>query len=400
MTPTKHEQKLARHIRRSAMSGDRKKTKRCIVEYFRSHDALLRAANAAWLRMPKHARPAKHLLPKLAKSVSPWCGTQEPVSLEVREKPTKPGDFRSIMNFGIENRFLQFVALRALQAACELHPSQYCAHQGRHPAILEAASLMAIGYVHCAEIDVMNCFQSFRASALMGLLPLPKEVTSRIITGTHLNIVPGKFSFGLDGDACSDPLVALAISEARQGIPQGSAVSPFVSEWILSSVFTLLPPCGRVLNYADNFLLMAKSKEGLALVQSALCDALRKHPAGPLVPNPIKHFVSHKGVDFIGYRLTLSAAGVHIEPTPRNLTKFRERYHHGVTWALEPGISAHERARRFKSVRRFIIGWTSSFSLSPEAGGHLIKCLAMLHKAMSSCNSLSNLDISKLDKAF
>ena len=111
--------------------------------------------------------------------------TTEPVILSFKEKEDKPGHFRSLLDFGIENRVLQYLVLGALKARANLHPNQY-AMKGSHAAIRRVAELMANGYEHAVEIDIKDCFPSFDGEKVPDLLSLPKRVTkSVLLNGSH-----------------------------------------------------------------------------------------------------------------------------------------------------------------------------------------------------------------------
>lgn len=57
-----------------------------------------------------------------------------------------------------------------------------------------------------------------------------------------------------DDDVDDEDVFPELFADARQGIPQGSAASPFAIEMLLSSVFDQLPACGEAVGYADNTL--------------------------------------------------------------------------------------------------------------------------------------------------
>jgi len=78
----------------------------------------------------------------------------------------------------------------------------------------------------------------------------------------------------------------LTPGEVRKGLTVGSKASPLLAEYLLRWVIDQLPKdLGVVVNYADNFLCMAKDANDALALDKALRTALKSHPAGPLKPN-------------------------------------------------------------------------------------------------------------------
>jgi hypothetical protein len=73
------------------------------------------AVRRAYKQMPPHLRPDQADLPAIAQRIDPWKGTNEAVHVYRKLKSSKPGHYRLIMNFGIENRALQYLVLSLLE---------------------------------------------------------------------------------------------------------------------------------------------------------------------------------------------------------------------------------------------------------------------------------------------
>ena len=82
-----------------------------------------------------------------------------------KPKKNNPHDFRPTMNFGIENRALQYLVVQCLYAQAEFHPMQFAINLGRQEAVQKAFDLMCSGLVYVTEMDITNCYQSFNVSA-------------------------------------------------------------------------------------------------------------------------------------------------------------------------------------------------------------------------------------------
>ena len=201
-----------------------------VRKYLGSFDPKLHATLEAYDAMKPEDRPDPAELPSIAKSLDAWKGTDEPVL--VRRKRKASGKYRTVLEFEIENRALQYLVRDVLIAALELHPNQYATRGGVHAAIKHTKQALSDGYVWAVELDIKNCYPSFDEEKLPDLLPLPKEVTDHVILSRYLNLPSGFSCIGnsLGDDHEGDAITPGAISAARRGIPQGSAASPIVAE--------------------------------------------------------------------------------------------------------------------------------------------------------------------------
>jgi hypothetical protein len=322
-----HVQDMLSHIRSAHRAGKTKRAEQLGRQYLNSFDAKLMAAHRAYEQLPAHLRPDKAELPLIAQRIDPWKGTNEEVRVHVKQKSSDPSDYRPIMNFGIENRALQYLVLRLLEALFEPHPWQYLFKKGVILAVSQVAKAMADGPVYAYELDITNCYQSFDGKKLPSLIPLPKEVIDHVILSQHLNL-KGATNTTHDpvGPADGDESLKLisALAHARRGIPQGSAASSIVAEMVLALSLNAVPELGWAFAYADNVLLLAASKSNAVAMMRALRSALKAHPVGRLRPK-VKFFDAGEPIVFLGHRLTRLSGTVHIAPTPQNQEKFEAR---------------------------------------------------------------------------
>ena len=228
---------MLEQIRVAHQAGKQKRADYLTQQYLQSLDAKDVAVEQARRKLKLHRRPSASKLPAIAECLNPWQGTMEPVILSFKEKASKPGQFRPVLDFGIENRALQHLVLGALNARADLHPNQY-AMRGSHSAIRRVAELMANGYEHAVEIDIKNCFASFDGEKVPDLLPLPKRVTkSVLLNGSHNLMYHSYWSsyFGTASPEAHDVLYAEEHVGAQRGFPQGSAASPLAVEMLLAA---------------------------------------------------------------------------------------------------------------------------------------------------------------------
>ncbi len=94
------------------------------------------------------------------------------------------------MEFGLENKALQYLVLIVLKVVADLHPHQFgTGNGGPHAAIKHIAQAMKDGFVWTIEIDIENCFASFDGKKIIDLLPIPKEVNTPIHPILHQSVL-------------------------------------------------------------------------------------------------------------------------------------------------------------------------------------------------------------------
>jgi hypothetical protein len=361
-----HTNKMIEAIGSAHRSGKCRKADFRTRTYLASIDARYTAVLEAYRHLKPHRRPDARLLYDYALSLNPWEGTREAVSLWLKEKPAdsngNAGHARTILDFGIENRALQYLVLHALVARADLHPWQY-GRRGVHAAINRAAELLATGHVWAIETDIENCYPSFDGEKVIDWIPMPKKVTRSVMLGASFNILLGYPSIFGPADPGEDDELTFAelFADARRGFPQGSATSHLAVEMLLAPLFEPPPWGGTAIGYADNFLAMAKEENDVRLMTSAFWSALEAHPAGQLRPKQPRIFKPGTPIEFLGHILKLINGAVRIDPSRRNTEKFEATLRDGLR-KIEACNSYSDHARRSaRELRRFVCSWCVSF---------------------------------------
>ena len=194
-----------------------------VRQYLGSYDAKLRATRKAHDAMRPDRRPNEAKLEAIARDLNPWKGTDEPVLVHLTPKASHP-HYRAVLEFGIKHRALQYLARDILIALLKLHPNQYGTCGGTHAAIRQTKQALRDGYLWAVELDIKDCFPSFDGKELHKLLPLPKEMTDKVIISGCLNLMPGNLLhyYGPEDDHEGDPIaLTAALSSARRGNSAG-----------------------------------------------------------------------------------------------------------------------------------------------------------------------------------
>lgn len=388
-TAHKHTQKLLKRIGRANKSGRTALVQELIKTDMNSRSAKYVAIKDAMKELPNHHKSGDMDVDKIASRLNPYAGSDEPATLHYKTKKSDD-DFRPIMDFGIENRALQYLVLRPLEVLADLHPSQFGTRGGVNTAIQEVISNQSDGYTYVAEVDINDFFKSVGAKVLSDHLPIPKKVTDHVVSSQHLTIIPGNIKQYLgdpNGGAdiltdVSDPLYQ-AIEEGRQGIAQGSATSSLVAEIILAPTLSSLPECGRVVAYIDNILVMGKSASDVELMISNLRLALLEHPVGPFASQVLSRAIPGEKFDFLGYELFRKGALYKARPSGGNVSKFSRKFDSALSELEDKELSPVIRKSKAKSLARYVRHWTSAFKSWDKAEKFRTSRLALIHIAIS-----------------
>ena len=216
------------------------------------------------------------------------------------------------------------------------------------------------------ELDIKDCYPSFDGEKLSRLLLLPKEVTNNVILSRYLNLSLGLSTIGnsLGDDHEGDAITPGAISTARRGIPQGSAASPIVAEAMIAIVLKEVRTLCVIIAYADNILLLAKTKSDRDSTTKALLAAFEAHPVGRLRLSP-KKFEPGEPLEFLGHRLTPCEGGVHIEPDDDNKRKFEDRMKSKLR-SLAKTKRQTGRRKALHDIKKHIQSWVGAFTLCDD----------------------------------
>jgi hypothetical protein len=185
-----HILKMLKRIRDAHRAGKWWEIQQLIREYLASYDARLAATWRAFEKLKPGRRPPKEQLPSIALGLNAFKGTQEGVRLIFTRKRSNPNEFRPTLDFGIENRALQYLVLSALYVIADLHPRQFGVQGGVPAAITHVREGMEAGFVCATEIDIKACYQSFDGDWIKDRIPFPEKVAEHVLTAGRLNITP------------------------------------------------------------------------------------------------------------------------------------------------------------------------------------------------------------------
>lgn len=276
--------------------------------------------------------------------------------------------YRALHDYGLLHRTAQALVMRVLGLYFIPRNFQYT-HLGVQTAIARVKEFISAGYVFSTRLDIEDFYMNFSADALITKLPLPKEVVEYAVCGRFMKVMLdqgknwGSYSPYFSPHACECLLL-----QARQGIPQGSASSPIIGMMFVSRLvwFPMLDVV--LLNYADDFLLLAKSPDALKKSIKKLTSAVSKLPGGHFKLRLEANGSAKSGVDFLGHTLKIVNGKVNTKPTEANLnyaySKLDALEEHFGKLVFPYGQSGKSTKKAIKCVAEqyaFVKGWIAAF---------------------------------------
>jgi hypothetical protein len=257
---------------------------------------------------------------------------QAPLSepVPVYPQPKKSGDPRMIHNPGLLHRTAQTIVQWIVGAYFVPRSFQYT-HLGVPAAIKKVNALVKAGHVHAARLDIKDFFVSFDAEKLATELPLPKEVVDHAVVGRLMKVVMdqekphGSKIHGSPSTTELSPSLGCLLWKARLGIPQGSGCSPIVGMLVISRLAWTPMPGVMLINYADDFLLLAVTPQLLDEAIEQLTEAVQDLPGGHFTLKLSQNGPLKRGIGFLGHKLEFQDGQLKTSPSDSNVQELFNR---------------------------------------------------------------------------
>lgn len=282
-------------------------------------DALIRAARkldpGKMLEISQYTSMAAHL--KLHQPID------ETVRVRLKEKSN--GEFRYYCNFGVRHRAAQALVADMINAQLTPRPFQYNVKgRGVARAVQQIKKIHASGCTYAIQLDIKGYFDNFNHDAIMQALPIAKDVTEHVAIGRHYKLC--QQSLNKEPASLHKVLSEYHLLIAEQGLPQGSACSPAISNFFMSKIKLKLPKGAWLINYVDDFLILAQSPERASKAKNALTSSIEEMAVGTFELLEKSSGSLHSGVEFLGHRFSAQDDGMlSVRVTPANVTKITNR---------------------------------------------------------------------------
>jgi len=214
-----------------------------------------------------------------------------------------------------------------------------------HQALNKCRSYITNGYKYAVDIDLEKFFDTVNQSKLI-------EVLSRTVKdGRVVSLIHKYLHAGV--------VVCNKFEETEMGVPQGSPLSPVLSNIILNELDKELEKRGHpFVRYADDLIIFCKSKRS---ADRTLANTV------PYIENNLFLKVNREktttayvsGIKFLGYSFYVFKGEGRLRVHPKSIAKMKERIR-----KLTSRSNGWGYARRKMALRQYITGWVNYFKLA------------------------------------
>jgi group II intron reverse transcriptase/maturase len=214
-----------------------------------------------------------------------------------------------------------------------------------HDAIRRAQRDIAEGYEWAVDLDLDRFFDRVQHDALMG------RAARRVTDKKVLKLIRRYLEAGVMADGVKQP--------TEEGTPQGSPLSPLLSNFYLDDLDRMLEQRGhRFVRYADDTTIYVASKRAAERVMGSTSEFIERRLK--LRVNRDKSSVASAfRATLLGFGFLRRAGEVKIRVDPKARKRAKDRLRK-IT-SRRRGISME---RRIREANRFTVGWTAYFALA------------------------------------
>ena len=229
----------------------------------------------------------------------------------------------------------------------QFSPNSYGFRLGRnaHQALNKCRDHITDGYIYAVDIDLDKFFDTVNQSKLI-------EVLSRTVKdGRVISLIHKYLNAGV--------VVRNKFEETERGVPQGSPLSPVLSNIMLNELDKELEKRGhRFVRYGDDMVILCKSKRS---AERTLANIV------PFIENKLFLRVNREKtwtayiskIKFLGYSFYVYKGEGRLRVHPKSIAKMKERIR-----TLTSRSNGWGYARRKEALRQFITGWVNYFKLA------------------------------------
>jgi len=229
----------------------------------------------------------------------------------------------------------------------QFSPNSYGFRPGRnaHQALNKCRDYITEGYKYAVDIDLEKFFDTVNQSKLI-------EVLSRTVKdGRVISLIHKYLNAGV--------VVRNKFEETEMGVPQGSPLSPVLSNIMLNELDKELEKRGhRFVRYGDDMVILCKSKRSaertltniVPFIENRLFLRVNREKTGTAYILKIK---------FLGYSFYVYKGEGRLRVHPKSIAKMKERMR-----TLTSRSNGWGYARRKEALRQFITGWVNYFKLA------------------------------------
>jgi len=214
-----------------------------------------------------------------------------------------------------------------------------------HQALKKCKEYISSGYRYAIDMDMAKFFDTVNHSKLIEVLTRTVK-DNRVISLIHKYLNAGVM---LNGER----------EVTEQGVPQGGPLSPLLSNIMLNELDKELTLRGhRFVRYADDLVILCKSKRGAERVMRSIIKFIEGHLY--LKVNREKtEVVYYNRIKFLGYSFYEIKGEIRYRIHPKSIAKMRDKVRE-----LTSRSNGWGNAKRKERLSRFIKGWINYFKLA------------------------------------
>lgn len=218
-------------------------------------------------------------------------------------------------------------------------------NRSTHQAVYQAQTNLNDGYEWVVELDLESFFDRVNHDKLMSLLA--KKITDK----RTLKLLRAYLNWGMMEDG--------VVIERIEGTPQGSPLSPLMSNIVLNELDKELEARGhRYVRYCDDCSIYVKTEKSATRVLESITEFIEKKLK--LKVNRMKSKVSRPtGSTLLGFSFYGSAKGWQIRIAPKSLRKIKKKMKE-QTQRKAPGRVED----KIKKMEAIISGWVNYFRIA------------------------------------
>jgi hypothetical protein len=140
---------------------------------------------------------------------------------------------------------------------------------------------------------------------------------------------------------------------------QGAPISSLVAETINSKIMACVPAEACLVNFADNYQALGRTRQEAELALKALKPAVERCPAGrfKLIHKKVRR-LDH-GIEFLGYRFKANRYGVSIKPAKAKEQEFYQKVRDLIR-------SSDSEVKKAAALKTLLMSWSSAYELCPS----------------------------------